>query len=152
MGKLQHPFSRVERLNQSSPVESQSTMDRFPTQYFVHFFIGFLSQWCCHPIGCIQSSQRSYSVNTTIFAINKSLPAHIFQIAELYITPWLNMLTDVVKVFLGGKFGKLLTVRVDHSYLAIVEVDLIVLIHLSHIISPVLEDIPDDKVNIVFIF
>ncbi|MBA7471298.1 hypothetical protein ES707_06604 [subsurface metagenome] len=62
------------------------------------------------------------------------------------------MLSDVVKIFLSPKLGKLLTIRVDHSYLAIVEVYLVILVHLPHIICPMLVDIPNNEVNIFLIF
>ncbi|MBA7486184.1 hypothetical protein ES707_21740 [subsurface metagenome] len=152
MSELQHSFRGIKRLNKPSPVESQSTVNRLPAQHFIHFLVGFLSQRRRHPIRYIQTSQRGYSINTAILPVNKPFPAYILKIAELNIRPWLDMLPDVVKVFLRSELGELLTIRVNHPNHAIIEVDLVILIHQPHIISPVLVDVPDNKVNIIFVF
>ncbi len=61
------------------------------------------------------------------------------------------MFGDVVGVVLRRILDEFLAIRIDHAHLAIVEIDLVIVIHHAHVIGVVGVDIAQDQVKIGFV-
>src|SRR3972149_6301706 len=103
-------------------------------QRFVETFILFLSQWSSHSIRNVEAAQRRSLIHARIHAINESFPSNLLEKRILQVAIWFNMLGDIIQIISWFVFGVLVAIRSSYPDLAVVEVDLAVFIHQTHVV------------------
>ena len=82
-------------------------------------------------------------------AFDEALPAARLEEGELHVAPRLDVLGHVVAVLLRGELADFLAVAVHDADLAVVEVDLVLLVHHAHVTGLVGVGVGGDQLHVV---
>jgi len=108
-------------------------MNRTSAQRAEVLFVRLLGKWRGHPIGRIQPRQRGDAIDTAILAVDKSLPPDVLQIAELNVTPRLDVFGDMIQILLSAESALFGSAWRHDPDCTVVEVDAVPLIDQSHV-------------------
>ncbi|OIQ68183.1 hypothetical protein GALL_502290 [mine drainage metagenome] len=81
-----------------------------------------LRQRRCHAISHIQTRQGRGLVDAAVLSVDKALPAKLFQIGKLQITPGLNPFGNMLQIILGLVESDLLAQGVHQTNFPVIEI------------------------------
>ena len=140
----------VEHLHEPRPVDGQRVVDGLSPAAVAGeglevLLVGLLGEGSGHPVGDVEPRPGRRSVDAGVLPVHETLPAHRAQVRELQVGPGLDPLGDVLRVVGGRVLDELLPLGVHDPHPAVVEVDVVLLVHEPHRVGRVGVGVAQDR-------